>query len=82
MEKRKRSMRRYGLGLTIIGNVHLEARLPFVPVASDEELEREKVEAIVKAVFPKGSWVDDFDVTVNEVVTEEDVKPKGRRKAA
>jgi hypothetical protein len=26
--------------------------------------------------------VDDFDVTVNEVVTEEDVKPKGRRKAA
>jgi hypothetical protein len=40
------------------------------------------VEAIVKAVFPKGSWVDDFDVTVNEVVTEEDVKPKGRRKAA
>lgn len=83
MEKRKRSMKRYGLRLTISGNINLEARLPFVPVASDEPLEQEKVEAIVKAIFPKWSRADDdFDIMVVEVITEKDVKPKGRKKAA
>ena len=82
MEKRKGKMKRYGLRLTLTGNINLEARLPLAPVASDEELEQEKMKAIVKAVFPKGSWADDdFIVTVIEVITEQDVKSKGRKKA-